>query len=145
MGVVAGFIAMFAAGILTTSYVVKAFLHMGEDIVERIPLVKTVYSAIKDVIHLISGDEKRQFGEVVLVRWGDPQTRVLGFVTRDSVADIRGIEGDSELIAVYLPMSYQIGGFTVFVARSDVEPIDMSAEDALRFAVTAGMSGGAED
>ena len=65
---------------------------------------------------------------------------LIGFVTRE---DFRGTPfglADADTVAVYLPMSYQIGGYTVLLPRRLIEPIDMSVEDALRFAVTAGMS-----
>jgi uncharacterized membrane protein len=70
---------------------------------------------------------------------GDTPLRLIGFITREDFGDLPvGIGGD-DAVAVYLPMSYQIGGFTTMVPRSAVQPVDMSIEQAMRFAVTAGM------
>jgi uncharacterized membrane protein len=66
--------------------------------------------------------------------------RLLGFVTRDDVHDIAEGLAPEQNIAVYLPMSYQVGGYTVFVPRDSVEPVNMSMNEAMRFAITAGMS-----
>jgi uncharacterized membrane protein len=65
---------------------------------------------------------------------------VLGFVTREDFGTMPVGLGGPDVVAVYLPMSYQIGGYTVLLPRRLVEPVDMSVEDALRFTVTAGMS-----
>jgi uncharacterized membrane protein len=65
-------------------------------------------------------------------------------VTREDFSSLPGKLGASDTVGVYLPMSYQIGGYTVFLPRSAIEPIDMSVEDAMRFTLTAGMSSAQE-
>ena len=65
---------------------------------------------------------------------------LLGFVTRSSFDDAPAIPGGDDRVAVYLPMSYQIGGFTVMVPRSSIADVDMSVEECLRFAMTAGVA-----
>jgi uncharacterized membrane protein len=84
-----------------------------------------------------TGGARSDLERVVSVPFGPG--RVIGFVTQENPRAL-GPEAGSDLIAVYLPMSYQIGGYTVLLPRRLVEPVDMSVEDALRFAVTAGMS-----
>jgi len=75
----------------------------------------------------------------VTVQLGDTRMRLIGFVTREDLTDTPlGVE-DQEPVAVFLPMSYQMGGFTIMVPRSAVRKIDMSVEQAMRFAITAGM------
>lgn len=139
LGVAFGFVLVLGVGLLMHTILARQVLTLGERILVHIPVVKTVYGALKDTIALFTGEEKKKLGQVVLVRWGDPQTRLLGFLTREDLTDFPAAGADH--VAVYLPMSYQIGGYTVIVPRSAVEPIAMSAEDALRFTVTAGMSG----
>jgi uncharacterized membrane protein len=78
-------------------------------------------------------------GQVVRVRVAD-HMHLIGFVTREDFTTLPAGLGGADVIAVYLPMSYQVGGYTVLLPRRLVEPVDMSVEDALRFAVTAGMS-----
>jgi uncharacterized membrane protein len=76
-------------------------------------------------------------GKVVLVQMQNGAEQ-LGFLTREDFADLPGFDPDR--VAVYLPMSYQLGGFTVIVPRSRIREVPMKAEDALRFCVTAGVS-----
>ena len=64
--------------------------------------------------------------------------RLLGFVTRTEFEDVPGLARPDE-VAVYLPMSYQVGGFTVFMPRSAIAPVQMSREDAMKFILTAGL------
>ena len=112
----------------------------------RFPLVKTVYSAVKDLAGMF--DNSQQKGQqVVLV---DMQQTGLGYlvgmVTNDQLPAAfepvyeASAGPDKALVAVYLPMSYMVGGYTLFIKRELVKPIDMSFEEAMRFAMTAGVS-----
>jgi uncharacterized membrane protein len=68
--------------------------------------------------------------------------RLLGFVTRDELPELEAQAGGIDLVAVYLPMSYGIGGYTVYLPKDQCEPLDMPVETAMRMALTAGMSSG---
>ncbi len=147
LGMVAGAIAIFAVGILMSVWITRQIVHFGEDIIQSIPLVKTLYGSIKDLMSFfaVSGDQKKAMEQVVLVSLDGQTGQLLGFLTRDSLNDIYGAGEGDQKVAVYLPMSYQIGGFTVFVAKENVQPIDMKVEDAMRFAMTAGVSSNTKD
>jgi len=68
--------------------------------------------------------------------------RLVGFLTREDASGLPdGLASADDVVGVYLPMSYQIGGFTVFVPKAAVHPLAMSVEDAMRFTLTAAMSG----
>ena len=71
---------------------------------------------------------------------GSPPIRLIGFVTREDLSGLPKALGEDDRVAVYLPLSYQIGGYMLFMPRSALIPIDMSLEDAMRFSITAGMS-----
>jgi uncharacterized membrane protein len=78
---------------------------------------------------------------VVLARFGE--ARVIGFVTQDDAAELGIVEAKDDLVAVYFPMSYQIGGYTALVPRSRIEPLDIPVEAAMRLVLTGGISGAA--
>jgi len=137
MGLVAGFVVLFVIGLLVNAYVVRRLLQLGESLVLRVPVVKTVYSAIRDMMKLVNTDgRKRELERVVLVRMGSG--RVLGFVTQER-AQLPGVSDSEDVVAVYLPMSYQIGGYTIYVSRNDIEPTDLSVETAMRIVLTGGL------
>ena len=87
-----------------------------------------------------SGSNKPTMSKAVMVAVGNTGLRFIGFITREDFGDLPTGMGGDDTVAVYLPMSYQMGGFTTMVPRSAVQPIDMSIEQAMRFAVTAGMT-----
>lgn len=141
MGVVAGLALVFAVGLLMNAWLFRKLVRWSEKLLEQIPLVKTLYGAVRDLMGFFSGSDKKTMSKAVMVTFGNTNLRLLGFITREDFGDLpTGIGGDDS-VAVYLPMSYQMGGFTSIVPRSAVQPIDMSIEQAMRFAVTAGMTG----
>lgn len=142
LGVVLGLLLIFGVGMLVNAWIMRRLFAAAESLLERIPLVKTIYGSIRDLAGMLTprGPGER-FQKVVSVAVAD-QVRVIGFVTREDFAGLpEGLGDRNDLIGVYLPMSYQIGGYTAYMPRSAVEPLAMSVEDAMRFTLTAGMSG----
>lgn len=136
MGLVAGLVVLFVLGMLVNAYVVRRVLRLGEQLVLKVPLVRTLYTAFRDVAKLVNTDRKSDLQSVVVVRFGD--VRLLGFVTRDN-ATLPGSADPQPLVAVYLPMSYQIGGYTLYLPRERLEPTDLSVEAAMRIVLTGGL------
>jgi uncharacterized membrane protein len=139
MGLIAGFVVLFIVGLLVNAYVIRRVLAQLEGLVLRVPVVKTVYSAFRDVTKLVNtSGRKSELERVVTVKFGPG--RVIGFVTQEKAA-IPGMSRnpDSDLVAVYLPMSYQIGGYTVYLPRSEIEPTDLTVEAAMRIVLTGGL------
>jgi uncharacterized membrane protein len=139
LGVLTALALIFAVGVLMEAVLFRRVLKWFEDLLNRIPLVKTIYSAVRDLMGLFSKDSKRNFSKVVLVQCPDGRGRQIGFVTVEDFAGLPFNPGP-DTVAVYLPMSYQIGGYTVFLPREALTPLDMTLEEAMRFVVTAGMS-----
>ena len=142
MGLVAGGGLIFLLGILLNAYVVQTLWDWGERLLSRIPFVKTIYGATQDLMVFFANDQEQALGQVVTVPLGDTGYRVVGFVTRQDLSTLPEGLGADDTVAVYTPMSYQIGGYTLLVPRSAVVPVDMTVEEALRFALTAGVSTG---
>lgn len=143
MGLVVSLLTIMLVGLLMQAIFFRELVNWVEDLLERIPLIKTVYSAVKDLTGFFSraGSGSRRFGQVVLVQMPHLPVRMLGFVTLDDLegAGLPTVEG-VDSVAVYLPMSYQIGGYTVLLPRSYLTPLDMGMEEAMRFLITAGLS-----
>jgi uncharacterized membrane protein len=141
MGLLAGLFAVFLLGLALNAFLVRRLFQFGENLLNRIPLVKTLYGSVKDFIGFFSHQREREFNQVVTVEFafGGVPIRFLGFVTRTQFRDLpEGIGHEGE-VAVYLPLSYQIGGYTIMVPRSAVKPVNISMQRAMGFAVTGGM------
>jgi uncharacterized membrane protein len=143
LGLIAGFLLLLAVGSLVNAYAGKILLGYWNDFLGRIPFVKTLYGGFRDVVSLLpSGSgEKRDLQRVVLARFGN--VHAIGFVTREDVPSALEPHGGREWVTVYFPMSYAFGGYTVYLPRELVQPLDISVEDAMRLAITAGLNAGA--
>lgn len=140
LGLMAGIGLLFVVGVLLRAYVVQGLFSLLESWMQRIPVVKTVHGIVRDVMDLFSGDLEKKFGEAVLVQFPGTDFRLVGFVTRRDFEGLPGNLGVKGTLAVYLPMSYQIGGYTVMLPSDRVEPLGLSLEDAMRYTLTAGVS-----
>jgi uncharacterized membrane protein len=140
MGIAAALVLLLAAGTLFNALLVQSALASWERFLERIPVVKTIYGATRDFMKLLpTGGKRRDLRRVVLARFGE--ARVVGFVTQDDASELGIVEPKEDLVAVYFPMSYQIGGYTALLPRSRIEPLDMPVEAAMRLVLTGGISG----
>ena len=139
MGLLVGIGLTFAAGILVQAWLIRRLWALGEKLLESIPLVKTVYTGLRDIFSFASSDKNKQgLGRVVRVKLpGD--MKMIGFVTAEQPTWRKGEEAH---VAVYVPLSYQIGGHTLLIPQKLLEPLDMKVEDAMRLALTAGMQRG---
>ncbi|MCE2714081.1 MAG: DUF502 domain-containing protein [Acidibacter sp.] len=137
MGLVAGFVVLIVVGLLVNAYVVRRVITFSESLILRIPVVKTVYSAVRDLTGLMKvGEKGGELQRVVMVQFGPG--KVIGFVTQEN-ATLPGLGTDEELVAVYMPMSYQIGGYTLYLPRDRIEPTDLTVEAAMRIVLTGGI------
>lgn len=139
MGLVLAVLLIFGFGLVLKAYLVKRLYSYTESVMQRIPVVKSIHGATKDFLAYFSSSQK-QMNQVVLVDMPGTDRKLLGLVTRQSFEDLPEGMGSEHHVAVYLPMSYQIGGYTLILPRSQVQEIDMSIEDGARFALTAGIS-----
>lgn len=140
MGVVAGLATVILLGMLSHVWIFRRLFGLGERIVARVPLVKTIYSALKDIVSYFNADTHDRFSRVVMVQLPGQPFKLLGFVTRESMQQLDLPIDKEQTVAVYLPMSYQIGGYTMYLNRDAIEPVDMGFEEAMRLTLTAGVS-----
>jgi uncharacterized membrane protein len=140
MGVLVGIGFVFMMGLLLEAWFIRKMWNWGESLFETMPLIRDIYGSLRRMVKYFGGEQQSGPSKAVTVTVGDPPVRLLGLVTLDDMRSAPSGLGDEDTVAVYLPMSYQMGGFTVYVPRSKIAPIDMSAKEALQWAVTAGVS-----
>ena len=141
LGVVSGLAAVFFVGGFLESEIIHRLFRKAEQYVFQIPVVKSIYTTIRDLISVFSSDPGKELNQVVLVDVPATGGKQIGFITRSDFPEFSDEFNADEQVAVYLPFSYQIGGFTVIMPRTSVVPLAMSVEDALRFVATAGVVG----
>lgn len=137
LGLIAGLVVLYVAGLAVNAYVVRHALRLSDDLFGRIPVVKTFYVAIRDFMRFFpSSNRDSDLKRVVLVPFGPG--KAIGFVTAEACSAL-GIDGGNDRVAVYLPMSYMIGGYTVFLPRDAIEPTSLSVEAGMRIALMGGV------
>ncbi len=138
LGTIVGLVLVFVVGMLMKAVLVRKLFFFGEQILYHLPIIKTVYRAIRDLFEFFS-PKKENFGRVVIVKIANME--IIGFVTQEDPQRLPEAFRDRDCVLVYLPMSYMIGGYTLLVPREDILPCKMSMDEAMRFALTAGITG----
>lgn len=136
LGLVLAVCAILLTGVLVETYLAGTFLKRFEELLKRAPVVRTIYSPLKDLADLFSRTQGPDRGQrVVFVRTA-PGIESMGLVMRDSFEDLpRGTVPPGK-IAVFVPLSYGFGGFTLVVDREAVRDAGIPAERALQLAIT---------
>lgn len=140
MGLVLGVVSIFLLGVLVSQPGVGKLLTLVELPFTNLPVVKSIYSSLKDFADYFSPRRDAAAQQtVVVLKIPGQEIELVGLVTRQSVDNLPAgfLQGDR--VAVYLPMGYMIGGYTVFVPRAWVQQIDMPVEEAMRASLFAWM------
>lgn len=142
LGLVAGLLLLYVVGLAVNAYIVRRVLRLGDDLLARIPVVKTIYVATRDFMRFLPTSGKgSDLKRVVLVPFGPG--KAIGFVTSESgtlLGDAHAqAHAHQDIVAVYLPMSYMVGGYTVFLPRDALEPTTLSVEAGMRLALMGGV------
>lgn len=138
LGVAIILLAVILIGALASNFVIRRVLQLTESIFTRAPLVRIIYSAIKDLLEAFVGN-KRRFDRPVIVSMSESgDVRFFGFVTREDMADV-ALPGH---VAVYLPFSYTWDGWLVIVPKSRVQPLQADSASVMALVVSGGVSRG---
>lgn len=144
MGIVLGVAMILGVGFLMSGGVTSRLLSWVELPFTNLPVVKSIYSSLKNFADFFAPHEE-DAQQVVVLRIPGQALSMVGLVTRRSLRGLPAGLAQEEQVAVYLPMGYMIGGYTVFVPRSWAEPIDMSVEEAMRSSLLAWMASNRAD
>ncbi len=141
MGLAVGILAILLIGYLVTIDRVRQLLTFLEWPFTNTPVIKSIYSSVKSFADYFSPGGKQKSQQVVILRIPGQQLEMVGLVTRQNLDGLPEGFSPGARVAVYLPMGYMIGGYTVFVPTEWVQAIDMSVEEAMRSSLIAWMAG----
>ena len=139
-GLVIMLVLLFLMGLMARISIVNWLYARIEQAMLRFPLVKTLYGGIKDLAGMFDGNKEKAQQTVLVDMSQHGQGKAIGFITRDQPPKELSDALGEDMLVVYFPMSYNVGGYTGFVAESQVTRVDWSFEEAMRFALTAGVS-----
>ena len=137
--VVAG--ALVGVGILIDAYVGRWVIGMVESVVDRLPLVKSIYGGVRDLVRFVMPESGGEQARKVVAWQVRDDVWLVGFVTGEPWVRLDAMGEADDFVTVYFPMSYQVGGYTLMLRERDLTVLDMKVEDAMRSVLTAGVAG----
>lgn len=139
LGIIVTLALVFICGLVTTSYVGYKIVRSGEDLVDRIPFVRSLYKAIKQISDNMFMDQRKSFKKVVLVEFPRKGIYTIGFVTGVPGLEVQKKTGQNS-ISVFIPTTPNpTSGYLVIVPEEELVQMDMSVEEALTFIISVGI------
>ena len=136
LGFVVVTMIVLLVGYISSSFIVSRLVELFDNILEKTPGIKVIYTTIKDFFEAFAGN-KRKFDKAVMVSIQSPDVWQIGFITHEELTEF----GLLEYISVYVPQSYAFAGHLYFVTRDRVRIItDISSTDAMKFAISGGVT-----
>ena len=139
LGVLVVLIALTILGALTANLFGRTIIGLGEKILDRMPVVSSIYSALKQIFETVLAQSDTTFKQVCLVEYPRKGIWAIGFVSTSARGEIAS-RVDKEMLSVFLPTTPNpTSGFLLFVPRSDVIILDMSVEEGAKMVISAGL------
>jgi len=140
LGVLLTLAILLVVGAVASNFVGKRLLGWGDAVVRRIPVVRSIYSSVKQVSDTLFSENGNAFRTAVLIEWPREGAWTIAFVTGTPGADVRAHLGGGEYLGVYVPTTPNpTGGYFVMLKRSDCIELQMSVDDALKYIVSMGV------
>lgn len=142
IGVVVFLIFTLLVGWMAKGYMGRSLLRFAENVVEGIPVVRSIYSGVKQIAETVFNQADTSFERACLIQYPREGIWAVGFISTDAKGEVRdkgGKDGD-HLISVFVPTTPNpTSGFLLFFPEKDVVPLDMSVEDAAKLVISAGL------
>ncbi len=139
LGLLIAFVLLTLLGALTANFFGRAVLTFGERIVSRMPVVRSIYGALKQIFETVVSQSAASFREVGLIEYPRKGIYCIVFITTQTKGEIVHKTGE-ELISVFLPTTPNpTSGFLLFVPRQDVHVLDMTIEEGAKLIISAGL------
>lgn len=135
LGIITVFLVVTTLGYVFSKAFTRPVVNYFENFLARVPLVKIIYTSLKELTEAFVGDKKR-FNKPVLVQIGSENLKRIGFVTQKDMQEF----GLADMVAVYCPHSYNFSGNLYLVPSSHITPLNLNSTDVMKFVVSAGVT-----
>lgn len=135
LGMITVFLGIAVIGYIFSLTFTRPLVTYFEDLVKRVPIIKIIYTALKDLTEAFVGDKKR-FNKPVVVDFGGMSVQRMGFITQKNLSEL----GITDRVAVYCPHSYNFSGNLYFVPPEHVHPLELDSADAMKYVISGGIS-----
>jgi uncharacterized membrane protein len=135
-GMALTFLLIILVGVLVSNYITGRLINYIISYFEKIPFIKAIYNPLKDLMALFSNNGSNRSQRVVFVHFENLNMQSIGLLTREEFSDLPDGSVESDRVAVYIPMSYMLGGFTAIVPRKNVTECNIPVDQAIKLAIT---------
>lgn len=141
IGVVIFLLFTILVGWIAKGLIGRSLIAWGESIVERTPVVRSIYSGIKQISETVFAQSERSFEKACLIQYPRPGIWAIGFISTNTKGEIAARGNDGEpMLSIFLPTTPNpTSGFLLFVPQADVIELDMTVEDAAKLVISAGL------
>jgi uncharacterized membrane protein len=138
-GLIIAVIGLTLIGFLTTNILGRALIRLGEHLVARMPVVRGIYSSLKQIFETVFAQSSTAFRQVALIEYPRPGLWTVAFVTADKSGEI-GRRLGNDLVGLYVPTTPNpTSGFLLYLPRRDLVLLDMNVEDAMKLVISGGV------
>ena len=138
LGIAILILLLLFAGVLATNIVGRRIVRFWDDLVNRLPLVRGIYSVLKAIVDAISLQSKSQFSKVVMIQYPRKGIYSLAFVTGASQGEVQSVTGE-KLVNLFVPTTPNpTSGFFLMVPEKDTIPLSMTVEEGVKMIISAG-------
>jgi len=139
LGIVLTLVVLLLTGVLAANFVGRAFVSSWEDLMQRIPIVRSIYSAAKNFAEVVFSDTNQSFKQVLMIEYPRKGLYSLAFQTSTDLGEVQHRTGE-EVVCCFLPTTPNpTSGFILMVPKKDVTVLDMSVDEALRMIISLGV------
>jgi len=139
IGALLTLLVVLLTGLVTANFIGQKLVRFWENVLSRIPVVKSIYYSVKQVSDTLFSGSGEAFRKVLLVRYPHPEAWAVAFQTGTPTSEV-GQHADSDLVSVFIPTAPSpVNGFFFFVRKRDTIELDMSVDDALKYIVSMGV------
>lgn len=140
IGLIVAIVFLLVVGALAAGIVGRMLTYLGEGVLARMPVVRGIYGAVKQIFETVLAQQSTAFREVVLVEYPRPGLWAIGFITGTMGREVQRLGGTEEMVNVFVPTTPNpTSGFLLFLPRSRIHPLSMSVEDGLKMVVSGGI------
>lgn len=139
LGVVFSIVGLTFVGFVTANLLGRTLIGYGEQLVDRMPVVRSVYGALKQIFETVLAQSSSSFREVVLVEYPRKGLWAMAFVTGETKGEVQTIT-DDEVVNIFLPTTPNpTSGFLLFVPRRDLVSLQMTVEEGIKLVISGGL------
>ena len=139
LGLIVVFIALALIGAVTAGFVGRLYLRTSENLLARMPVIRSVYSAVKQILETILAQQSNAFRQAVLVEYPRRGIWAIAFITGETQGEVQNLT-EQKVINIFLPTTPNpTSGFLLFVPEEELVPLTMSVEEAIKMVISGGI------